>query len=117
MLGPVGSAMTSSCIAAINDRFRTSFFGGRVFITEGVRARGFDFESAAVEAVQSFKAFGADNDPYNEHDFGSWSVSGEMAGVVILGAGQVAFAFARSTLTRLAVATLFGIKAAGQKST
>lgn len=64
-------------IAEINDRFRTSFIGGRVFITEGVRALGSDFESAAVEAVQTFKAFSADNDPYTEHDFGACSVASE----------------------------------------
>lgn len=70
--------MTSPArIADFNDRFRMSFIGGKVFITEGVRALGPDFESAAVEAVQSFTAFDVDNDPYAEHDFGTCAVGAE----------------------------------------
>ena len=66
----------ASRIRALNDRFRTSFIGGRVLITEGVRAFGQAFESAAVEAVQTHQDFSADNDPYGEHDFASFRVDG-----------------------------------------
>lgn len=64
-------------IAKLNDLLRTTFFGGRVFITEGVRANGPSFASQAVEAVQSFAGFTEDNDPYGEHDFGSVAIDGE----------------------------------------
>lgn len=63
-----------SRIAVLNDVLRTTFFTGRVVFTEGVRAQGPEFESATVEAVQSFKAFMPDNDPYGEHDFGAVTV-------------------------------------------
>jgi hypothetical protein len=62
-------------IAELNDLLRTSFLMGRVVITKGVRSLGADFESATVEAVQSFKAFTPDNDPYGERDFGAVTVT------------------------------------------
>lgn len=65
---------TPSRIAELNDLLRTSFLMGRVVITAGVRSLGADFESATVEAVQRFKAFTPDNDPYGEHDFGAVTV-------------------------------------------
>lgn len=64
-------AQQASRIRALNDRFRSCFIGGRVLITEGVRALGQEFESATVEAVQTFRDFSGDNDPYGEHDFGA----------------------------------------------
>lgn len=62
-------AQQASRIRALNDRFRTTFIGGRVFITDGIQSLGPAFESATVEAVQTFKDFSSDNDPYGEHDF------------------------------------------------
>jgi hypothetical protein len=61
-------------IRSLNDVFRTSFIGGRVLITEGIRDRGATFESACVETVQQFSTFTGDNDPHGEHDFGSFTV-------------------------------------------
>ena len=63
-------------IAKLNDLLRTSFFGGKVLITQGVRALGPEFESACVEAVQSFGDFSPANDPYGEHDFGIVQIEG-----------------------------------------
>lgn len=63
-------------IRKLNDLLRTSFMGGRVFITEGVRALGPGFESACVETVQGFTAFTRDNDPHGEHDFGMVKIEG-----------------------------------------
>jgi hypothetical protein len=60
----------------LNDLFRTTFIGGRVLITEGVTALGQEFTSACVEAVQRFTAFGSDNDPHGEHDFGAIDIKG-----------------------------------------
>lgn len=68
---------SASIIRELNDMFRTSFIGGRVLITQGVREMGQDFESECVEAVQRFRDFTPDNDPHGEHDFGAVQVGGE----------------------------------------
>jgi hypothetical protein len=41
-------------------------------LTPGVVALGPDAVAEAIEAVRTFDAFTPDNDPYGEHDFGSW---------------------------------------------
>lgn len=64
-------------IRELNDKFRQSFIGGRVLATIGIRDSGEAFMSAAMEAVQNFDAFTPDNDPHNEHDFGSIVVNGQ----------------------------------------
>lgn len=70
--------MTStSRIRELNDRFRKSFIGGRVLATFGIRDSGDGFMSSAIEAVQTYDDFNPDNDPHNEHDFGSLVVSGQ----------------------------------------
>ena len=70
--------MTSTLrIKELNDRFRQTFIGGRVLVTIGVRDRGMPFVSAAVEAVQRFNGFTTENDPHEEHDFGSVLVDGQ----------------------------------------
>lgn len=61
----------SARIRALNDRFRATFIGGRVLITEGVMALGQDAVSAIRERVETYAAFDEGNDPYGEHDFGS----------------------------------------------
>jgi len=63
-------------IRELNDLFRSSFIGGRVLITEGIQDRGQAFESACVEAVQTFRDFSAENDPHHEHDFGRVVIEG-----------------------------------------
>lgn len=69
--------MTStSRIRELNDLFRKTFIGGRVLVTIGIRESGESFLSAAVEAVQRFENFTPDNDPHEEHDFGSVTVDG-----------------------------------------
>ena len=67
----------SARIRALNDRFRTSFIGGRVVVTEGVLALGPDAVSAIREKVEAFSAFDAGNDPYGEHDFAAVEHDGE----------------------------------------
>jgi Protein of unknown function (DUF3768) len=63
-------------IRALNDRFRSSFAGGRVLVTQGVNAKGQGFLAAATSAIQTFNTFTPDNDPQGEHDFGSLTVGG-----------------------------------------
>lgn len=63
-------------IATLNDEFRKSFVGGEVYITAGLNELGPEFVFHVVGAVKQFDAFTADNDPHQEHDFGSLTVRG-----------------------------------------
>ena len=63
----------SAKIAAINDESRRNMEGCTV--TRGVAAMGEDVNEVFVR-VRDFAEFNEDNDPYGEHDFGSFTVSG-----------------------------------------
>ena len=69
-------AARTARIAALNDALRRHRTGGRLFLTPGVVALGGDAMLAVLKAVASFTAFGEDNDPYGEHDFGAFSHAG-----------------------------------------
>ena len=62
--------MTAVKIAAQNDAARTTLQDCRLVVTQGVAALG-DID-AIIARVQAFDAFTTDNDPYGEHDFGSF---------------------------------------------
>jgi len=64
-------------IAALNDQARQSFTGCRVLITQGIAELGDDAIREILAQVRSYDSFTADNDPYGEHDFGSFH-SGEV---------------------------------------
>ena len=65
-------------IAALNDLARTAMgVAGRVFMTEGIAALPVADQSAIREKVETFDDFTPDNDPYGEHDFGSFEHNGE----------------------------------------
>lgn len=49
---------------------------GQVFITSGIAARGNDFINRAACAVRNFSDFTPDNDPWQEHDFGTFDLDG-----------------------------------------
>ena len=66
---------TTAKIAALNDHARRSFTGCRVIITQGVQA--LDDVPSVLDQVRRFDAFTPDNDPYEEHDFGSIHHSGQ----------------------------------------
>lgn len=63
-------------ISRLNDSFRRSFQGGKVFLTEGIRALGENQLRAILRQVRIFDAFTPDNDPYQEHDFGAFDEGG-----------------------------------------
>lgn len=67
-----------AAIAALNDAFRraTGGQGGRIVFTPGVSALGVAFSHLALARVRAFNAFGDDNDPYGERDFGSVELNG-----------------------------------------
>ena len=70
----------STAIASLNDVFRKSLFDrslGKTYMTSGVSAFGSLFVARALSAVAAFDTFSADNDPYGEHDFGSFKLDSE----------------------------------------
>ena len=64
-------------IATLNDKFRKSFIGGEVLLSAGIAAMSSEDKVNIVALVQNFNTFTPDNDPYNEHDFGSFDYKGE----------------------------------------
>ena len=60
-------------IAKLNDRFRGMCLD--VFYTPGVRDGIMDLIGLS-RAVEGYNSFAEDNDPYGEHDFGSFTVAG-----------------------------------------
>ena len=62
---------TAERIRALNDAFRRTFVGGMLMITAGVEAMPVEQRRSLLAKVRSFEAFGEDNDPHGEHDFGA----------------------------------------------
>ena len=63
-------------IALLNDAFRRTFAGGKVTMTAGVYALPDMVKAAALQKAATFDEFNEDNDPYGEHDFGSFELCG-----------------------------------------
>lgn len=63
-------------IALLNDAFRHSFTGGRIFITNGIDTLHPDTKADILREVQIFDNFSEANDPYSEHDFGAFDING-----------------------------------------
>ena len=64
-------------IRVLNDRLRATGQGGDIVITSTLACLAADQLLAVLAAVQTFTAFNADNDPHSEHDFGSFTLSGQ----------------------------------------
>jgi hypothetical protein len=62
----------SEAIAALNDKFRRTFAGGRVMLTPGIASLPEAQRVEILQAVIGFESFDADDDPYGEHDFGAF---------------------------------------------
>ena len=65
-------------IAALNDAFRQSFLGGKVYHTAGISAFPPADIHAIANTVNAFSDFTEANDPYGEHDFGSFAYQGKL---------------------------------------
>lgn len=59
-------------IKTLNDNFRRSFIGGKVMLTQGINAKLADDVAIILSEVRMFNDFTKANDPYGEHDFGSF---------------------------------------------
>jgi len=66
-------------IRALNDGLRQGKAGpnDRLVATPGVVEKGKQFVAQVLQTVASFSAFGPDNDPKGEHDFGIFVVDGQ----------------------------------------
>jgi len=69
--------MSKHRIRELNDAFRQSFIGGRVLVTPGVRSLPLATNALLLERVRTFTQFNPDNDPHQEHDFGSIEIEGD----------------------------------------
>jgi hypothetical protein len=63
-------------IRALNDTARRTFVGGQFFLTRGVAELPPDDQAAILDRVRTFNDFTGDNDPWGEHDFGSFKHRG-----------------------------------------
>ena len=64
-------------IKTLNDNLRKHLIGGRVMLTAGINAKSQDDIARILSKVRHFNNFTQDNDPYDEHDFGSFDYKGE----------------------------------------
>jgi len=67
----------AKAICRLNDLLRTTFMGGDVHVTCGVAALDDEARAAILTKVREFDAFDRGNDPYGEHDFGSFEHAAE----------------------------------------
>jgi Protein of unknown function (DUF3768) len=63
-------------IRPLNDELRQHLIGGLAVITPGVAALGSEAVERIVKTIAVFDNFCHENDPYEEHDFGSFDVDG-----------------------------------------
>lgn len=64
-------------IRQLNDQFRIGGPAhGNWLVTPGVQNLGAGTGALAIQLTMQFDAFTPDNDPYSEHDFGSFTLAG-----------------------------------------
>ncbi len=64
----MGEAVRRAEIARLNDAFRFTGKGGRMFMTAGFDALSLTDKLLILTEVRHFADFNADNDPHGEHD-------------------------------------------------
>jgi hypothetical protein len=64
-------------IRQLNDDLRKYLIGGGAVITPGIAALGQEAVERLVQTVAVFDDFCHANDPYEEHDFGSFQAEGK----------------------------------------
>jgi hypothetical protein len=63
-------------IRALNDELRKDFHQGHAVMTTGIAALGAEAVARIVKTIEVYDNFCHANDPYEEHDFGSFEVEG-----------------------------------------
>jgi hypothetical protein len=67
----------TKAIRALNDELRQNFATGTAVMTAGVAALGAEAVARIVKTIGVYDDFCHANDPYEEHDFGSFEVDGD----------------------------------------
>jgi len=67
---------TTDRIRELNDQLRKNLNAGVAVMTPGVAALGQEAVDRIVKTIAVFDDFCHDNDPHQEHDFGSFEVEG-----------------------------------------
>jgi hypothetical protein len=70
------SPIKAARIRELNDQLRCNGNGGRVVITRGIQALGYDGVGRVLTAVARFDNFTEDNDPWGERDCAVLDVEG-----------------------------------------
>ncbi len=65
-------------IRALNDELRRNLPNGHAVLTTSVVALGPEAVARIVKTIAVYDDFCHDNDPYGEHDFGSFQADGHM---------------------------------------
>ena len=68
--------LTTHRIRALNDELRRNLPGGHAVMTTGVAALGAEAVARIVKTIAVYDDFCHANDPYEEHDFGSFEADG-----------------------------------------
>lgn len=70
----------SELIRKLNDahRNRGPVANTKWLITQGVIGEGEEFVAEAIQKVTEYDDFSPDNDPYGEHDFGSFNIGSQL---------------------------------------
>ncbi len=64
-------------IKTLNDNLRKFLIAGKIMLTRGINAKSYEEVAEIMLKVRDFNNFTPDNDPYDEHDFGSFEYKGE----------------------------------------
>ena len=67
----------TEAIRTLNDELRQNLTTGTALITTGVAALGPEAVARIVKTIAVYDDFCHANDPYEEHDFGSFEVDGQ----------------------------------------
>jgi hypothetical protein len=68
----------TKAIRMLNDELRQNLSAGTALITVGVAALGADAVARIVKTIAVYDDFCHANDPYEEHDFGSFEADGHV---------------------------------------
>jgi Protein of unknown function (DUF3768) len=68
---------TTARIRALNDELRRNLPSGHAVMTTGIAALGPEAVARIVKTIAVYDDFCHTNDPYQEHDFGSFEAEGQ----------------------------------------
>ena len=71
---PDSAVTRTDRVRELNDAFRKTLRGGKAMMTSGVDELPDCVKAEALVQVAHFADFTADNDPHDEHDFGSFEL-------------------------------------------